>query len=61
MSEKPQYIHEGIEVVLTGRVAERVLRAGKKDIKHEIRPADVEEGSYTRWVQMKELYIITQE
>lgn len=53
-----QYIFNNVEVVLTGRTAKRQLKR-KVDILHEIKPADPENGSWTKWVRIVELYEIT--
>lgn len=58
------YVHDGIEVVLTGRFASRELvgrRSGKttSDELLEITPKDNELGSWKKFVREKELYILS--
>lgn len=55
------YVHEGKEVVLTGRKAQKKLRSGKSDEVVEIKPANPEDGSFTKWVRMGELFEIVKE
>ncbi len=62
------YIYDNTEVVMTGRTAVRnpkakARRTGtrspeKRDTLYEVKPADPEEGSWTRWVRMSDLYEI---
>ena len=51
------YVFKDTEVVLTGKRAERKLRT-KTDVLHEIKPADGENGTWTMWVRMTDLYEI---
>ena len=58
-----QYVHDGLEVVLTGRTAVREIPARGRsprrvDMKHEIEPADKEQGSFKKWVRLDDLYLI---
>lgn len=58
------FVHDGIEVILTGRIASRGVkgRRGNKDIKDElveITPKDNEIGSWKKFVREKELYILS--
>lgn len=60
-----KYVYGELEVVLTGRVAKkegkrtsRRTSTPKVDIKYEIKPADEEAGSWTKWVHLEELYEI---
>lgn len=65
------YIYDNTEVVKTGRVAakqaaiksrrsERTPMAG--DVLYEVKPADPENGTWTKWVRQRDLYeIIKQE
>lgn len=47
----------GVEVKLTGRTAERRSTSGKNAIQiHEITPSDSANGTWTKWVMMKELF-----
>jgi len=52
------YVHDGREVVLTGRKAQRKTRSGKTSEVVEVKPADPETGSFKAWVKMSELYEI---
>jgi hypothetical protein len=57
------YVHDDIEVVLTGRVARKELaaRGGAKarfDERVEIKPKDDENGSWKKFVRMTDLYEI---
>lgn len=57
MSDKEKtFVHEGIEVKLTGRKAKKELRGGQVDELVEISPADQHAPSFKKWVRMKELY-----
>lgn len=59
-----KYVHSGVEVILTGRTAERRIESksarvpSRIDILHEIEPADKEQGSFKKWVRLEELYKI---
>lgn len=61
------YVFESTEVVLTGRRAERELKAvGRRattriDELMEITPKDKEEGSWKKFVRMTDLYKIKPE
>ena len=63
------YVHEGVEVVLTGRIAKKEKKrpTGRRgmsttvpsiDLIHEITPKDREVGSWKKWVKMTELFEI---
>lgn len=58
------YVYENIEVILTGRTAEReVGRKTKRttpriDLLVEIRPKDKGDGSWKKFVRMTDLYKI---
>jgi len=52
------YVYDGIEVVLTGRKAQKQLRSKKTDEVVEIEQADKESASFKKWVRMKELFEI---
>ncbi len=52
------YVHDGREVVLTGKSAEKKLRSGKTDTVVQIKAANPEDGSFTKWVRMNELFEI---
>ena len=55
------YVHNGHEVVLTGRKAQKETRSKKIMEVVEIKPADPENGSFKSWVQMNELYEIMED
>lgn len=67
MSDKV-YVHNGVEVVLTGRKANRKIEARtargrgytepRVDTLHEITPADKELGTWMKWIRLEELYEI---
>jgi len=59
------YIYNDTEVKFTGRTAEKSLPAtGRRNsepkimILHEITPADIENGSWKKWVRTNDLYEI---
>ena len=59
------YVYDNTEVVLTGRRAEREIgkgtRGGAKVFELvEIKPKDKEDGSWTKFVKMAELYKIVE-
>lgn len=65
------YVHEGIEVVLTGRVAKKEKKrpvtrrtatavVNQDGLIHEITPKDKEIGSWKKWVKMTDLFEIVQ-
>lgn len=62
-----KYVHEGIEVVKTGRIAKKERQtAGRRatggpTIIYEITPADRECGSWKKWVKDVELYEIVEQ
>jgi hypothetical protein len=49
-------VHEGIEVIKTGRLAERKLRSGKIDQLIEVTPKDTMVGSFKKWIHEEELF-----
>ena len=53
------YVHEQIEVKLTGRTAEQTLRSGKVDILHEFSPVDTNVGSWKKWARINQLFTVT--
>jgi len=61
IEKKRTYVLEDTEVVLTGRSAIRTLRNNKTDVRFEIKPANNEHGSWTKWVRMADLYVIGEE
>lgn len=54
-----RYVYNGTEVLLTGRVAEKDLRRGT-DVLYEVKPHDLENGSWRKWVRPTDLYVITE-
>ena len=55
------YVYDGLEVVLTGRKAQKKLRSQKTDEVVEVQQADAESASFKKWVRMKELFEIIEE
>ena len=53
------YIHDGIEVRLTGRVAQRELRRGKIDEVVEVKPIGIYTDKFSKWVRQKDLFVVT--
>ena len=51
------YVYNGTEVKMTGRTAEKELRRGV-DTLYEVKPADMECGTWKKWVRIGELYEI---
>lgn len=54
------YIFNNTEVKKTGRVASRKLSSGKVVTTIEVTPAHSIEGSWTKWTDEKELYVVEQ-
>jgi hypothetical protein len=52
------YVHEGKEVVQTGRTAKREMRRGKVDILVEIKPKDTSSDNFRMWVRETDLFVI---
>lgn len=52
------YVHEGIEVQKTGRVASKKLASGKVDILVEITPTLQQVGVWKKWVREHELFLV---
>ncbi len=52
------YLHEDVEVVLTGRTAIKELRHNKTDERVEITPKISTQGSWKKWVRRIDLYEI---
>lgn len=50
------YVYENVEIVKTGRSAERKLKSGKVDQLVEITPQDSSVGSWKKWVREDELF-----
>jgi len=67
MKVSDTYVYENVEVVLTGRTADReVGRETKRSKKRidtlvEIKPKDKEDGSWKKFVRMTDLYKIADE
>ena len=67
-STDKKYVHDGVEVVKTGRIAKREqapMRASRRaaptpSVLHEITPADKESGSWKKWVRETDLYEIVE-
>lgn len=66
--EKQHYVYDGNEVIKTGRTAIRNetrntsrRTARRVDVLHEIQPANIEDGSWKRWVKKEDLYLIVDE
>lgn len=69
MSENKTFVFGDLEVVLTGKKAERRIapsgraRTSQKEkvfTLYEITPADKEDGSWKKWVKMSDLYEIVE-
>ena len=65
-TEKQTYVHDGVEVELTGRDAQKKTsrrttrgRIDGVDILVEITPVDKETGTWKKWVKKEELYEIS--
>jgi hypothetical protein len=52
------YVHDDIEVVKTGRTADRPLRSGKVETLVEITPKDQSLGTWRKWVDPIKLFVI---
>jgi len=66
-SETPKkYVHDGVEVVKTGRIAKKERQttgrraAPAPSVMYEITPADKETGSWKKWVRDSDLYEIVE-
>lgn len=57
-SEQKTYLLDDVEVVFTGRTAKRKLKKDRIDERFEVKPADKEFGSWTKWVRITDLYEI---
>lgn len=53
-----KFVHNGKEVILTGRTAKKQLRSGKEEVLYEIQPDGVSGKQYNSWVKMKDLFEI---
>ena len=58
--ETQSYVHENVEVVLTGRTASRKLTSGKIDALVEITPKDSAIGYWKKWVSHNTLYQVNE-
>jgi len=52
---------DDIEVVFTGRNAKRKLKNDRVDERHEVTPAQSEQGTWKKWVRITDLYEIEEE
>ncbi len=58
-SEQTQtYLHEDVEVIKTGRTAQRKLRNDRIDERVEITPKTNTQGIWKKWVRETDLYKI---
>lgn len=55
------YVFKGKEVILTGKIAKKTLRSGKENILYEVKPRVKENGTWTEWVRMSDLFEIVSE
>lgn len=64
------YIYDNTEVVMTGRTAVKAVaktkrRSGRSPVStdrlYEVKPADPENGTWTKWVRQSDLYEIQEE
>lgn len=59
-----KYVYDNVEVVMTGRTAKKERRtttrrtAAAPSVLYEITPANLESGSWKKWVKMSDLYEI---
>lgn len=58
LDKNKTFLLNDVEVCYTGRVATRILKNKKEDIRLEVKPRDPEDGSRTKWVRSAELYEI---
>lgn len=56
-----KYVHEGKEVILTGRVAKKQLRSGKEQVLFEIQIDGAMSKQHNKWVAKKDLFEICDE
>lgn len=52
------FVYEDLEVRKTGRVAKKTLTSGKVQILEEITPTNSLAGSWKKWVNPDQLFII---
>ncbi len=55
------YVFNGTEVVMTGKVAKKTTPRGKENLLYEIKPRKSENGTWTKWVRMSDLFEIVDE
>lgn len=53
---RPSYVYDGVEIVKTGKMAERKLRSGKVDQLIEVTPKEPTLGTWKKWVREAELF-----
>lgn len=51
-----RYVYDNVEVVKTGRSAQKPLRSGKVDELFEITPVEHIDGTWKKWVREIELF-----
>lgn len=56
MADEKTYVHEGIEVRLTGRKAGKTLTSGRKDMLEEITPVSKYDGNWKKWARPVDLF-----
>ena len=56
--EQKTYLLDDVEVVFTGRIAKRNLKNDRIDERFEVKPANNELGSWTKWGRITDLYEI---
>ncbi len=56
------YLLDNMEVVPTGRTADKPMKGRRGENKmlqlHEVTPLDQETGSWKRWVNLEELFVV---
>lgn len=57
------YVHDGKEVIATGRTAIRTLKGGREIVLYEVKPADMEDNDpqFCKWVKLEDLYHIQED
>lgn len=57
------YVHDGKEVVATGRTAIRTSSRGREHVLYEVKPADMEDNDpqFCKWVKLEDLYHIRED
>lgn len=60
-----RYLYNNVEVKETGRVARKTKKSrrtdGEESVLHEITPINLEDGSWTAWVELDDIYRIENE